>query len=146
MTNFEPWLRTIAHGDSDRQIATKAGIPTATFSRQLTGDAVSAENAVAIARAYKASPVRALVSLGLLEAADVDVPGIKEALREASDKQLVDEVMERLAGTAEGTTVFDTPAPIPLRPDVATVKQDGAPLGAVAKRKSRDRGGEEGKG
>lgn len=109
MTEFVAWLRSVTRDHSDRQIAANAGIPTATFNRQISSDSVTPENAVAVAVAYGASPVRALIALGVLDPDDIDTAGVEHALREATDQQLVDEIMRRLEGTGEKPTVFDDP-------------------------------------
>lgn len=145
MTNFEEWLRGVTKEHSDRQIAAKAGLSPATFNRQIKSG-MTAENAVALAEAYGASPVHALVALGLLRAEHIERASVDEALKEATDQQLIDAVARRLGEISEGESLFDEPVVIPIRPDVATPTQDGGALRSVARKRSKDRGGEEGNG
>ncbi|WP_100813915.1 hypothetical protein [Microbacterium lacus] len=123
MTNTEDWLAVVTRGQSARQIATRASIPTATFARQLASDSVSAENAVAIAVAYDASPLQALVAIGLLTEKQASLPTIRELLTSATDKELVDEVMDRLGKASGEDTAFDRPV-VPIRPNVGAHTDD----------------------
>ncbi|MCI2958183.1 hypothetical protein MN032_10790 [Agromyces atrinae] len=72
---------------------------------------MTAQNVVDIALAYGVSPLRGLVAIGLLQEADVSGGTVESALREATDEQLVDEIMRRLqsASSDEEDTAFDRP-------------------------------------
>lgn len=124
MEKFEGWIEAVTRGHSVRQIAANAQIPPATLSRQISTGTVTPENAVAIAVAYGASPVKALVALGVLDPDNVDTMSVEQALREATDQQLVDEVMRRLSGATEEDTAFDHPTPVPIRPTVVPGDED----------------------
>lgn len=104
MTNeSEKWLARVTGGDSERQAALRAGIVQATLSRQLRNDLLTPENVVAIARAYKASALDGLVAIGLIQESDVVSMSARDALRAATDEDLVGEVLRRIqAGNASG--------------------------------------------
>lgn len=90
------WLATMTGGASLRQIARTAGIAYSTLNTQTSRGHLSAEHVIAIAAAYNAHPVRALIATGYLDADAAHAPDIEAALRLASDEQLTDEVLRRL--------------------------------------------------
>ena len=93
------WLSKITGTDTTNAIATKANIYTATLSKQIKRARLSPEIVIAIARAYQAPTLDALVSCGYLtetEAALKDRFGLAEALRDATDEQLLRELLRRV--------------------------------------------------
>lgn len=102
------WLKKTANDDSARGIARKTGLNAKTVSNQINRNSITAENVIAIARAYGAHPVGALVDTGYLD--EKDAAGIDpiRALREIDEDDLADEVLRRMKlGQASGA--LDTP-------------------------------------
>ncbi|MBC3186396.1 hypothetical protein H7347_07385 [Corynebacterium sp. zg-331] len=90
------WIAQITEGDSEREIARKAGFSNRTLNSQLQRDRISAENVIAIAIAYGHHPVGALVDTGYLDeqwAQQIDPARI---LQEVSEEQLAYEVLRRM--------------------------------------------------
>ena len=96
MTTHREWFARITRGDSNRQVADRAGISDATLGRQLRADDLSADLIIRIAESYNESPVIALVDLGFMSARWVTEPGVVTALSRASDEELTDELLRRL--------------------------------------------------
>lgn len=93
------WLARVAGEDSTNAIATTAGIYTATLAKQIKRGRLSPEVIISIARGYKAPVLDALVSCGYLteeEAALKDRFGLAEALQDATDEQLLRELLRRI--------------------------------------------------
>lgn len=109
MTTTEAWIDAISAGSSLRQVAITAHLPAPTIARQVRENTLSPENVVAIARAYDASPLDGLVATGLLRRDEVGTAGILDALRAASDEQLVEEVSRRLHDAAPVASVYSMP-------------------------------------
>lgn len=95
VVGVKEWLDATTNGQSIRAIATRAGIPISTLARQIRRGTVTADNAVAIARAYEASPVRALAAAGIIDEPSPDGVSVAEALVEATDDELASELARR---------------------------------------------------
>lgn len=121
MSEATKWVRRTGGGDSDRQIAMRAGIPAGTLGRQMANGLLTPENAVAIARAYKVSPLDGLVAVGLIRADDIERASAREALSGLADEDLVAEVLRRIQEGGESATVLNLPAP-PVSPSAATLR------------------------
>lgn len=93
--DMKRWITSLPGSPLPTQAAEKAGIDRGTLSRQLARNAISANNVIKIARAYNSPPVEALVNTGYLDRSDMQGLGIGEALRNATNRQLLDEVMNR---------------------------------------------------
>ncbi|WP_051905334.1 hypothetical protein [Bifidobacterium actinocoloniiforme] len=99
--NKDEWLAKAMGDDSVNEMATKAGISSATAWRQYNNAlGFSAENVILIARAYHKNPISALVAFGYLRPDEPASAGTEQALRDASDDELMDEMARRLANGA----------------------------------------------
>lgn len=109
MTNSIVWYENTVKGDSVNQVAKKSGISQSTLNLQLTRKgALSPESAVAIARAYGASILEALIATGLVtpdEAASfksVDIDSlVPSVLERATESQISSEFTRRLTLLAQ---------------------------------------------
>ncbi|WP_143153966.1 helix-turn-helix domain-containing protein [Rhodococcus rhodnii] len=113
------WLDDIIGADSYRAAASKVGVDQSTLSRQLTRKGeLSAENVIAIARAYGRRAGDELVSTGYLVPGDIEGVGVEGALQRATNKQLLEEIDRRM--TAGFGDVFHEPigSVDPSRPDL----------------------------
>jgi len=90
------WVRTVGEGDSDRQIAVRAGIPIGTFSRQLSQNLLTPHNIVLIARAYRASPLDGLVAVGLITKAEVRSAALTVNMEDIPDEDIVRLILQRI--------------------------------------------------
>lgn len=90
------WYQQTVGGDSENAVASKSGVKQQTLNRQLKAGKLSPETVVAVAHAYKACPIEALVSLGLLTDEDIRAHGVRVALSRITDKEIADEVWKRL--------------------------------------------------
>lgn len=90
------WYSGTVGKDSINAVAARAGIPQASLNRQVGAWSISAENVVAIARAYGVSVLDGLVAQGLITATDILNTRALDALQDATDNQLVDEIARRL--------------------------------------------------
>lgn len=93
------WLSAVSQGDSRNMVATKAGLYAATLNKQVARGHLSPEVVVAIARAYDVPVLDGLVVCGLItedEAHLRDRLSLPAALKEASDAELLREVLDRV--------------------------------------------------
>lgn len=108
--DMKPWLLRVA--PSVNAAAGKIGVTTSTLNTQLSSKGgLRPELVVKIARAYGASPIAALVELGLLKAEEAqDATGLRrgliqlraaQVLADASDEELLAEIGRRLDERAE---------------------------------------------
>ena len=95
MNNSE-WLEKVTNNASVNAAANRAGIVQRTLSRQVERGEISAENVIAIAIAYGAHPVRALVDTGYLDEKYARTVDPMTALRSVTEDQLADEVLRRM--------------------------------------------------
>lgn len=108
----ESLLRKIARWDEGEKlsinaIALKADLPQSTLDSRYKKGQLTADQVLAIAKAYGYNPVRALMEAGFLEESDFWTPSIKVALQDATDAEIVEEVARRIAlGSTED---FDKP-------------------------------------
>lgn len=141
MTTHTSWLELTIGGDSKTTAAKKAGIPASTLLTQARHGHLSVDTVLAIARAYGRAPVAALVETGFLsvEEAAADTFSMAEvalALRAASDRKLLQEVMRRIRSEPKswGFKVgeepeFDSNGNVT---EIRPARHDGLPAGAVA--------------
>jgi hypothetical protein len=101
------WLDAVRGTDSIREVARRIGSTHATVNRQAADDSLSFEIVRAISRAYGRPVLADLVELGHLKATDLGVSDIDNALRAASEEELIVEVGRRLG--ISGTLLFDAP-------------------------------------
>lgn len=146
------WLDTVRGSDSIREVARRIGTTHATLNRQANDDSLSFELVRSISYAYNRPVLADLLATGHLAEKDLGVDSIENALHSATDEQLVLEVARRLDATDIGA-IYDKPISeavadsnvkqFPTRNVPDSVE---TPQRRVAKKKSRDRGGDEGQG
>lgn len=92
------WLNSATHNASAEGISETAKIPRATVFRRKRDMSFTAEEIIAIARAYHANPLTGLVAFGYLTEQEAGMPVDIEqsALDAASDKTLLEELTRRL--------------------------------------------------
>ena len=92
------WYEKTVRDSSVNAVAAKAGLVQSTLSRQVRAEALTAETVVAIARAYGADVLDALVACGLITRDEIRAHGVKAALEDALEIELAAEVMRRAEG------------------------------------------------
>lgn len=108
------WYSRTVGDDSINAAAQKAGIQQATLNRQVGRGELSPEITVAIARAYGADVLDALIDQGLLSADDLRQHGVRAALEAATDEEIAALVLERMR-EGRGET-FNAPIQFPRIP------------------------------
>lgn len=106
--NINEWLTATTGGDSGATIAKRSGLPARTVAHQINTGRMPMENVVAIAIAYGAHPVGALVATGYLDAKYAREVDPVTVLRTISEDALADEVLRRMK-LGQGAGVFDVP-------------------------------------
>ncbi|MDV2477415.1 transcriptional regulator [Rhodococcus zopfii] len=92
------WLEKLINGDSYRTAARKIGIDQSTITKQLSRGGIRPENVIAFARAYGRKAADELVATGYLKRSDVEGLGVEEALKRATNLQLLTEIDRRMSG------------------------------------------------
>lgn len=104
MSNNTWWayVQALIGDDTNSVAADRAGFDKSAFTRWSKGAGAAPEFAVKLARAYGASPLPALVASGLLTEDEADtrevVIGARDALRQATDADLLRELLHRVGG------------------------------------------------
>lgn len=93
--DFETWLTELIGEDTRRTASSKAGMAESTLSRQLSRGRLSPEMVIALCRAYDRSPVAGLIETGYINDYELHGPDVEVALREATNEQLLNEIMRR---------------------------------------------------
>lgn len=93
--NFESWIDALIDGDTRRTAAKKAGYAQSTLSRQLDRGKLLPEMVIALCRAYDRSPVQGLVETGYINEYEVEGVDLAIALHDATNEQLLNEIMRR---------------------------------------------------
>lgn len=96
------YIRRIAHGQTQAQIAARIGIGRLSVCNWLHGKTKPrAETAIAVARSYQRSPIEALLAAGFLEPAEVGIAiEARASLHDVPLAQLADEVARRVSAGA----------------------------------------------
>lgn len=122
---FPEWLASLPGAPTPSQAAEVARLPRPTLLRHAERERTTAENAIAIARAFKVSPADALVEMGFLEPAEVnasDKLAVREALARAEWEDIFAEITTRVnaSGMFEGDfeLSIDSPVHIPEPADL----------------------------
>lgn len=102
--DFEAWLDDLISTETRAIAAKKAGYAQSTISRQLGRGYLRPETVIALCRAYGRSPVTGLIETGYLHDYEVNAPAIDIALHNATNQQLLDEIMRR--SDPEARTLF----------------------------------------
>lgn len=97
--DHKEWLEGLT-SDTTNGAAEKAGITPATLFRQLSRGRISAENVIALSRAYGKKAGDELVRTGFLEPEDIEGVGVESALRLATSRQVLDEIDRRMGDGA----------------------------------------------
>ena len=131
----EAWLAELIGTDSMRTASQKTEYAQTTISRQLSRGHLSPEMVIALCRAYDRSPVTGLIETGYINDYELHGPDVEVALREASNEQLLNEIMRR--SDPEARYLFGNEGDeetIGLAPHLAPVSDvdDSMPLSAVA--------------
>ena len=101
------WMQSTTDGQTVNAIAERSGLVGSTLSRQVKSGALTPETVVAVARAYHADPIEALLILGLITKDDVRRHGARALLESLSDRQLSDEVWSRLSRGSASSDLTD---------------------------------------
>ena len=148
------WVDALTEGATTRSMGEKLGIAHTTIARQIKAEKLSPEMVIDMCRAYGKLPVDGLLETGYLEYGDIEGAGVPQALRWASNRQLLAEINRRsepeatrlfgkspgiINPTAPGAEVLEFP-----HVDVAPVGEDGVPLDAVADSSPEEGGGDPG--
>ena len=93
------YLRRIAHGQTQAQIAARIGIGRLSVCNWMHGKTKpKAETAIAVARSYQRSPIEALLAAGFLEPAEVGIAiEARASLHDFPLAHLADEVARRVS-------------------------------------------------
>lgn len=105
------YIDKVTAGDSQRQIEQKTGIGQSRFSRNMKNGTIDAEMVITVARAYGKPVILALHEAGFLTQEDMDEAAADAALTNASEEDLLREVLARVAA---GSPVLEAP----ITPDV----------------------------
>jgi hypothetical protein len=98
------WIDGLIAGDSYRTAAEKIGTNGSTITRQLNKGHLSPEMVISLCRTYGRSPVTGLIETGYLNSWETEGVSIPYALKEATNKQILDEIMDR--SDPEATVLF----------------------------------------
>ncbi|WP_459961298.1 hypothetical protein [Nocardia sp. IFM 10818] len=92
---LKQWVEELTGGDSTRAMAVVTGIPQATLARHLALETPPVETLIEIARAYSANPVEVQVVAGIITEAEAQRAGSGSAIRQATTRQLLTELLRR---------------------------------------------------
>ena len=134
-TDFETWLSTLPGAPTPSMAAKKANLNHSSLLNHARRGATTAENAIAIARAYRVAPADALVEMGFLEANEVnasDKLAVREALERADWSEIFEEITQRINASPmfEGDFELSLDSPVHI-PEPADLEE---------KRKQREAG------
>lgn len=103
------WLNQVIGNDSNRAVADKAGIEQSSLLNRRKRESITAEDVIAIARAYGVPVIRALVDTGFLYPKEALVSNMRSNLADASDANLANEILRRLQNGQAGSALTDSP-------------------------------------
>ncbi|MBY4212839.1 hypothetical protein HQO42_14710 [Rhodococcus fascians] len=101
------WLDQVIGNDSNRAAADKAGIEQSSLLNRRKRGSITAEDVIAIARAYGHPVVEALVTTGFLTSDEAFESNMRSNLAEASDANLAAEILRRLQNGQAGPALTD---------------------------------------
>lgn len=110
--NFQEWIQKLPGSPNPTNVSQQANLPKATILRHFENGQTTAEKVIIIARAYKVSPIDALIDMGFLNPDDLggERTPIKQALAAADISELLEGLVNKLneSGLVEGKfTVAD---------------------------------------
>ena len=100
------WYKKTVGSDTVNTVADNTEIVPSSLYRQLP-EKLSPENVVKIARAYGVSAINGLVALGLLDDSDISQLQVSDALINASNDELLQELARRLKENADADWLND---------------------------------------
>lgn len=103
------WLDQVIGTDSNRAAAEKAGIEQSSLLNRRKRGGITAEDVIAIARAYSQPVVEALVATGFLTSDEAFDSNMRSTLAEASDANLANEILRRLQNGQAGPVLTESP-------------------------------------
>ena len=93
--NVNEWLIDLKGEDSMRAASKKSGYAQTTLQRQIDKGSLSPEMVISLCRAYDRSPVQGLVETGYINEYEVQGVDLAIALHDATNEQLLNEIMRR---------------------------------------------------
>lgn len=105
----DEWLAIATKNEAPTTAARRAGIPPSTITRQIASGKLTAEVVIKIARLYGAPILDSLVACGHITQEEADLKdrlGVEESLYEATDQQLLQELLRRV--DSEGALAHPT--------------------------------------
>lgn len=92
------WVDSLIGRDNYATAAKRAGFDASAFSRWRGGGNPDVERALMLAAAYGATPIEALIAMGVLDEGDAVMPTRSsiEVIREARPEALLDELLLRI--------------------------------------------------
>lgn len=90
------WLTKATKEQSVNAIALKSGLVQSTLNTRAKADSLTADQVIAICRAYRYPVTQGLLDLGFITEKELQLPAIHAALHDATDRELVDEIARRL--------------------------------------------------
>ena len=138
-TNFVDWFNQLTGDDPQRVAAKKAGLIESTLSRQISRGTFRPEMVIALCRGYDRSPVTGLVETGYLQPWELDGVSVPYALREATNEQLLDEIMRRSDPEArELFTADEDDAVVDIDNNIVEFPSVSDPAGTIPKGAAAD--------
>lgn len=92
---YDEWVKELIHGDSLREASMKTNNSPTALSQQLRRERLTPEMVIALCRAYDRSPVTGLIETGYINSWEADDVGIPFALENATNQQILDEILRR---------------------------------------------------
>lgn len=96
MIKHQKWFRDLVDEATERFAAERAGITTSTLNRQLKAGTLSAENVIALARAFQSCPVKALAQTGYLTIEETTGRAAEATAQLLSGRELIRELARRI--------------------------------------------------
>lgn len=107
-TELGRYFAELTNGASFRQMGARSGINHSTIRRQLIGEGEpTATLVVGLARAYKGNVLDALVAAGFITEEEAGSPNLAAALRDATDLELAQEIVNRTTAGSATETLTD---------------------------------------
>lgn len=103
--DIQAWINDLKGEDSIRQASYLSGYAQTTLQRQLEKGQLTPQMVIALCRAYNRSPAQGLIETGYLYTHEVGESSVVEALRLATNQQLLAEIDRRL-DSAEARYLF----------------------------------------
>jgi hypothetical protein len=138
-TQIADWLEEKT-GASRRQMALKIGQAPSTFNRNID----TAETIIAVCRAYEINPIDGLIEAGLLKVEEVTAAASKASLAKVSERELLEEVLHRVAQRDDSELTKPVNLADHRDPDYSGMTEEEAyDLGLVAKKQDDHIAGDE---